>query len=121
MKRIYLVTPTTISGEISSRLDCEANHFQSSATKSTGIQTVHGLPYMLRVLPKVRDIVDEENSADPKKSSRLCRHLRFLGRLSLSQFGKQTIIYLFNYLIKKNIFEKKIINLVKEKLLFREK
>lgn len=81
------VTPTTISGEISSRLDCEANHFQSSATKSTGIQTVHGLPYMLRVLPKVRDIVDEENSADPKKSSRLCRHLRFLGRLSLSQFG----------------------------------
>ncbi|XP_051175972.1 uncharacterized protein LOC127291086 isoform X2 [Leptopilina boulardi] len=81
------VTPTTISEEISSRLDCEANHFQSSATKSTGVQTIHGLPYMLRVLPKVKDIVDEENSADPKKSSILCRHLRFLGRLSLSQFG----------------------------------
>ncbi|XP_051175973.1 TWiK family of potassium channels protein 7-like isoform X3 [Leptopilina boulardi] len=54
---------------------------------ATGVQTIHGLPYMLRVLPKVKDIVDEENSADPKKSSILCRHLRFLGRLSLSQFG----------------------------------
>lgn len=81
------VTPTIISEEISSRLDCGANHFQSSTTKSTAVQTIHGLPYMLRVLPKVRDIVDEENSADPKKSSRLWRHLRFLGRLSLSQFG----------------------------------
>ena len=89
-KLSIVVTPhATLSAEdFSPRLDSEANHTQSPAVKSTGIQTLHGLPYMLRVLPQVKDIVDEENSADPKKSSRLWRHLRFLGRLSLSQFGK---------------------------------
>lgn len=80
-------TPTTVSEDLSPRFKTELE--AEKTTKSASVQTIVGIPLRLRVLPSIRDIVDEESatSADPKKSSRFWRHLRFLGRLSLSQFG----------------------------------
>lgn len=79
-------TPTTISTEISPHL--KNGVIRTKWTKSVAIQTIEGLPLRLRVLPSLRDIEeDNENSSSPKKSSRFWKYLRFLGRLSLSQFG----------------------------------
>ncbi|XP_020294261.1 uncharacterized protein LOC109859926 isoform X2 [Pseudomyrmex gracilis] len=79
-------TPTTISSEISPRL--KNGVIRTKWTKSVAIQTVEGLPLRLRILPSLRDIEeDSENLSESKKSSRFWKYLRFLGRLSLSQFG----------------------------------
>ncbi|XP_011169288.1 uncharacterized protein LOC105202453 [Solenopsis invicta] len=76
-------TPTTISSEISPRLK---NGVIRKWTKSVTVQTVEGLPLRLRVLPSLRDI-EEDNGNSSEKFSRFWKYLRFLGRLSLSQFG----------------------------------
>ncbi|KOX68377.1 TWiK family of potassium channels protein 7 [Melipona quadrifasciata] len=80
-------TPTTISEEISPRNKTIANSEKS--TKSIAIQTIVGLPLRLRVLPSVRDIVEEKDvdSSNVKGFSKIWKHIRFLGRLSLSLFG----------------------------------
>lgn len=53
------------------------------------VQTTIGLPLRLRVFPSIKDIVEEKdaNSKDTKGFSKLWKHIRFLGRLSLSMFG----------------------------------
>jgi hypothetical protein len=52
------------------------------------VQTIEGLPLRLRILPSLRDIEEDNgNTVDSKKSSRFFKYLRFLGRLSFSQFG----------------------------------
>ncbi|XP_067205419.1 uncharacterized protein [Linepithema humile] len=79
-------TPTTISTEISPHL--KNGVIRTKWTKSVAIQTIEGLPLRLRALPSLRDIEEDNgNSLFPQKSSRFWKHLRFLGRLSLSQFG----------------------------------
>ncbi|CAD1480377.1 unnamed protein product [Heterotrigona itama] len=80
-------TSTTVSEEISPRNKTTTNTEKS--TKSIAIQTIVGLPLRLRVLPSVRDIVEEKNvdSSNAKGFSKVWRHIRFLGRLSLSLFG----------------------------------
>ncbi|KOC65824.1 TWiK family of potassium channels protein 7 [Habropoda laboriosa] len=79
--------PTTVLGEISPQYKVIRN-FEKS-TKSVAIQTLIGLPLRLRVLPSVKDIVDEkdENSTNVKGFSTIWKYIRFLGRLSLSLFG----------------------------------
>ncbi|XP_043592776.1 uncharacterized protein LOC122572177 isoform X1 [Bombus pyrosoma] len=80
-------TPTTVSEDISPRYKTTAN--SEKPTKSIAIQTTVGLPLRLRVLPSVKDIVEEEDvaSSNVKGFSKIWRHIRFLGRLSLSLFG----------------------------------
>ncbi|XP_011305710.1 uncharacterized protein [Fopius arisanus] len=78
----------TLSGELSVQLEVEGNQKTLRVIKSTGVQTHLGEgPYRLKVFPALKDIVEEDPSGNPKTSSRLWRHLRFLGRLSLCQFG----------------------------------
>ncbi|EZA57719.1 uncharacterized protein LOC105276913 isoform X2 [Ooceraea biroi] len=82
-------TPSRISRintEISPRL--KNGVIRTKWTKSVAVQTIEGLPLRLRVLPSLRDIEEDNGSTlDPMKSSRVWKYLRFLGRLSLSQFG----------------------------------
>ncbi|XP_076757671.1 uncharacterized protein LOC143427420 isoform X1 [Xylocopa sonorina] len=80
-------TPTTISEEISP--GCKTVVDIEKLTKSVAIQTIVGLPLRLRVLPSIKDIVQEEavDSANVKGFSKVWKHIRFLGRLSLSLFG----------------------------------
>lgn len=73
---------TTISTDISPRL--KNGIVLTKWTESVAIQTIEGLPLRLRVLPSLRDI--EEDNESPS-SSRFWKYLRFLGRLSFSQFG----------------------------------
>ncbi|XP_029167492.1 uncharacterized protein LOC114937979 [Nylanderia fulva] len=75
-------TPTTISTDISPRL--KNGMIPTKWTNSVAIQTVEGLPLRLRVLPSLRDIEEDNESSS---SSRFWKYLRFLGRLSFSQFG----------------------------------
>lgn len=77
-------TPTTISTDISPHL--KNGMIPTQWTKSVAIQTIEGLPLRLRVLPSLRDI-EEDNGNSSFNSSRFWKYLRFLGRLSLSQFG----------------------------------
>ncbi|XP_063988033.1 uncharacterized protein LOC135168085 isoform X2 [Diachasmimorpha longicaudata] len=78
----------TLSRELSVQLEVEGNHKTLKVIKSTGVQTHLGEgPYRLKVFPALKDIVDDDASDNPKTSSRLWKHLRFLGRLSLCQFG----------------------------------
>lgn len=63
--------------------------------KSSAVQTIGRILYRLRVFPTLKDIVDEENKPpDPKKSPRLYRYFRFLGRVALCQFGKFEIMFI---------------------------
>ncbi|XP_076236164.1 uncharacterized protein LOC143180368 [Calliopsis andreniformis] len=80
-------TPTTVSEDISSRYKSSVD--LENATKSVGVQTIVGQPLRLRFLPSVKDILEEDcrKSGDAKKPSRIWKHIRFLGRLSLSLFG----------------------------------
>ncbi|XP_076172175.1 uncharacterized protein LOC143149049 isoform X2 [Ptiloglossa arizonensis] len=59
--------------------------------KSVAIQTIVGIPLRLRILPSVKDIIEETkpNTVDAveKKSFKIWKHIRFLGRLSFSLFG----------------------------------
>ncbi|XP_012532340.2 uncharacterized protein LOC105834418 isoform X2 [Monomorium pharaonis] len=76
--------PTTISSyEISPRLK---NGVIRKWTKSVTVQTIEGLPLRLRILPSLRDI-EEDNGNSTGRFLRFWKYLRFLGRLSLSQFG----------------------------------
>ncbi|XP_011707770.1 PREDICTED: potassium channel subfamily K member 10-like [Wasmannia auropunctata] len=77
-------TPTTVSSEISPRL--KNGIIRTKWTKSVTVQTIEGLPLRLRILPSLRDI-EEDNGNSSEKSSRFWKYLRFLGRLTLSQFG----------------------------------
>ncbi|KAL6257955.1 hypothetical protein P5V15_011553 [Pogonomyrmex californicus] len=77
-------TPITISSRISSRL--KNGMIRTKWTKSVTVQTVEGLPLRLRILPSLRDI-EENNGSSSGKVPRVWKYLRFLGRLSLSQFG----------------------------------
>ena len=89
---LLIDTPTTVSEEISSQYKASVD--LETSLKSVAIQTIVGLPLRLRVFPSVKDIIDEDNnkSMDGKKSSRIWKHIRFLGRLSLSLFGKNNLI-----------------------------
>lgn len=73
-------TLTTISTDISPRL--KNGIVLTKWTNSVAIQTIEGLPLRLRVLPSLRDIEEDNGS-----TSRFWKYLRFLGRLSFSQFG----------------------------------
>lgn len=42
---------------------------------------------MLKVLPTMKDIIDQDDNGRPKRFAKFFKHLRFLGRLSLCQFG----------------------------------
>ncbi|XP_050464614.1 potassium channel subfamily K member 10-like isoform X1 [Cataglyphis hispanica] len=77
-------TPTTISTDISPRL--KNGMIPTNWTKSVAIQTIEGLPLRLRVLPSLRNI-EEDNGNSSSDSSRVWTYLKFLGRLSFSQFG----------------------------------
>ncbi|KAK2574941.1 hypothetical protein KPH14_008706 [Odynerus spinipes] len=67
---------------------------RDKSTRSIALQTTVRVPLRLRVLPSIREIVDENDPASRNsKSSVVWRHLRFLGRLSLSQFG---LVWLLN-------------------------
>ncbi|XP_034947831.1 uncharacterized protein [Chelonus insularis] len=81
----------TISEDLSVDLKEENTHqnTEDPLIKSIGIQTrkCEG-PYRLKVLPSLRDIIDEEeNDSNKRPAAKFWKHLRFLGRLSLSQFG----------------------------------
>lgn len=76
-------------------------------TKSVAIQTIEGLPLRLRVLPSLRDI-EEDNGNSSFNSSRFWKYLRFLGRLSLSQFGTLSDSYFFMILRHFNLYIKLI-------------
>nr|XP_012137219.1 PREDICTED: uncharacterized protein LOC100879254 isoform X3 [Megachile rotundata] len=80
-------TSTTVSEDTFPRFKTPV-HFRR-CTKSVAIQTIIGQPLRLRVLPSIKDIVDENetNSGDVKGFSKIWKYLRFLGRLSLSLFG----------------------------------
>lgn len=61
------------------------------STRSVALQTAVRIPLRLRVLPSLREIADENDPASANsKSSVIWKHLRFLGRLSLSQFGRNS-------------------------------
>ncbi|XP_014614586.1 PREDICTED: uncharacterized protein LOC106792618 isoform X2 [Polistes canadensis] len=81
---------STIPREISSWVQNSVHH--DKATKSIALQTAVRVPLRLRFLPSLEDIIDENDpaSASPK-SSVIWKHLRFLGRLLLSQFGRNII------------------------------
>lgn len=70
-------------------------------TKSIAIQTIVGLPLRLRILPSVKDIVQEKyvNSTDIEGFSKIWKYIRFVGRLSLSLFGKKWITISFSFII----------------------
>ncbi|XP_066593917.1 potassium channel subfamily K member 10-like isoform X2 [Prorops nasuta] len=92
MSSVLLVdTPTTISEEISPSFRNGINSLaeKKPQSKTSGTQTIVGQLFRLRVLPSLKDIVDEENanSVDQKRCSGCWRHLRLLGRLALCQFG----------------------------------
>ncbi|CAD6240523.1 GSCOCG00008827001-RA-CDS [Cotesia congregata] len=57
--------------------------------KTIGIQTREREgPYWLRVFPKLKDIIEEEEEGENSRTcSKIWKHLRFLGRLSMCQFG----------------------------------
>ncbi|KAL2712641.1 potassium channel subfamily K member 10-like isoform X3 [Vespula squamosa] len=60
----------------------------NKATKSIALQTAVRIPLRLKFLPSLGDIVDENDPASASsKSSIIWKHIRFLGRLTLSQFG----------------------------------
>ncbi|XP_012278342.1 TWiK family of potassium channels protein 7 isoform X1 [Orussus abietinus] len=64
------------------------NGERADPRKSIGVQTASGVTYRLRVLPLLKDIVDEaESNTEPSKSIRVWKYLRFLGRVSLCQLG----------------------------------
>ncbi|KAF7398362.1 hypothetical protein HZH66_006259 [Vespula vulgaris] len=61
---------------------------RNKATKSIALQTAVRIPLRLKFLPSLGDIVDENDPASANsKSSIIWKHIRFLGRLTLSQFG----------------------------------
>ncbi|XP_053984049.1 uncharacterized protein LOC128893663 isoform X2 [Hylaeus anthracinus] len=74
---------TPVSEDIPTRLETVVE--PKKLTKSIAIQTIVGLPLRLRFLPSVKDIFEENGSG--KKSTKIWKHIRFLGRLSLSLFG----------------------------------
>ncbi|XP_043258804.1 uncharacterized protein LOC122401016 [Colletes gigas] len=78
-------SPTTISEEFARRYKPVIEPKKS--LKSVAIQTIVGLPLRLRLLPSVKDIIEESDTTNSKISSRIWKHIRFLGRLSLSLFG----------------------------------
>lgn len=87
------------SRTVSEDLTIELKDHQTNDTdgmpfiKSIGIQArEHEGPYWLRVFPTLKDIIEEEESENSGTSSKIWKHLRFLGRLSLCQFGR-SIIY----------------------------
>ncbi|XP_071573297.1 uncharacterized protein [Temnothorax nylanderi] len=86
-------TPTTLSSEISPRLKNGVIPTKKW-TKSVTVQTIEGLPLRLRFLPTLRDI-EEDNGNSSEKFSRFWKYLRFLGRLSLSQFGLLWILVIW--------------------------
>ncbi|XP_008556753.1 uncharacterized protein LOC103577733 [Microplitis demolitor] len=88
-------TPVSLgSRTVSEDLTIELKDHQTNDTdgmpfiKSIGIQArEHEGPYWLRVFPTLKDIIEEEESENSGTSSKIWKHLRFLGRLSLCQFG----------------------------------
>ncbi|XP_011503039.1 PREDICTED: uncharacterized protein LOC105366330 [Ceratosolen solmsi marchali] len=66
--------------------------------KSAESQTSDRILYRLRVFPTLKDIVDENKILDPKKSSRIFRYFRFLGRIALCQFGLAWLLTLWTIL-----------------------
>ncbi|KAK0167515.1 hypothetical protein PV327_004902 [Microctonus hyperodae] len=60
---------------------------------SIGVQThQYERLYMLKVLPTLKDIAEEDTNDNAKISSRICRNFRFIGRLCLCQFGLAWIL-----------------------------
>ncbi|KAK0093293.1 hypothetical protein PV326_013887 [Microctonus aethiopoides] len=60
---------------------------------SIGVQThQYERLYMLKVLPTLKDIVEEDTNGNAKIPSRICRNFRFIGRLCLCQFGLAWIL-----------------------------
>ncbi|XP_031844977.1 uncharacterized protein LOC116432359 isoform X2 [Nomia melanderi] len=85
---VYTIdTPTTVSEELSSQRKTSIEFRKSM--KSVAIQTIVGLPLRLRTFPSVKDIVEEDSThpTNSKKPLKIWKHIRFLGRLSLSLFG----------------------------------
>ncbi|XP_033342145.1 uncharacterized protein LOC117229648 [Megalopta genalis] len=78
-------SPTTVSEELSSQHKSSVE-FKKSVS-SIAVQTIVGLPLRLRAFPSVKDIVEEDSRNPTKKSLKIWKHIRFLGRLSLSLFG----------------------------------
>ncbi|KAG7207122.1 hypothetical protein KM043_000997 [Ampulex compressa] len=78
----------TIAG-ISARLKGRSTRCESS--NSSGTQTIEGMPLRLRVLPSLKDIIEEEEEQargiTPKRAPRPWRYLRFLIRVTFSLFG----------------------------------
>ncbi|XP_024869546.1 potassium channel subfamily K member 10-like isoform X1 [Temnothorax curvispinosus] len=87
-------TPTTLSSEISPRLKNGVIPTKNW-TKSVTVQTVEGLPLRLRFLPYLSRDIEEDNGTSSGKFSRFCKYLRFLGRVSLSQFGLLWILVIW--------------------------
>ncbi|XP_077279366.1 uncharacterized protein LOC143906890 isoform X2 [Temnothorax americanus] len=86
-------TPTTLSSEISPRLKNGVIPTKNW-TKSVTVQTIEGVPLRLRFLPSLRDI-EEDNGTSSENVSRFWKNLRFLGRVSLSQFGLLWILVIW--------------------------
>lgn len=64
---------------------------RDKATRSVALQTPVRIPLRLRFLPSLADIIEENDPASANsKSSIIWKHIRFLGRLSLSQFGRNS-------------------------------
>ncbi|XP_074110638.1 uncharacterized protein LOC141534901 isoform X1 [Cotesia typhae] len=88
-------TPVSLdSRTISEDLTIELKDQQTNETvgmpfiKTIGIQTREREgPYWLRVFPKLKDIIEEEEGENSRTCSKIWKHLRFLGRLSMCQFG----------------------------------
>ncbi|XP_015514858.1 uncharacterized protein LOC107220689 [Neodiprion lecontei] len=82
--------------------DAEARHQEHqelplAALRSTGVQTCPTIPYRLRMFPSLQDppVLVRDSSENPKKSSKICKHLRLLGRLTLCQFGLAWLLSLW--------------------------
>ncbi|XP_015178465.1 PREDICTED: uncharacterized protein LOC107067448 [Polistes dominula] len=76
---------STISREASSWVQNSVHH--DKTTKSVALQTAVRIPLRLRFLPSLEDTIDENDPASASPKSVIWKHLRFLGRLLLSQFG----------------------------------
>ncbi|XP_076277067.1 uncharacterized protein LOC143207465 [Lasioglossum baleicum] len=78
-------TPTTVSEELSSQHRSSVEFKKS--VQSIAVQTIIGLPLRLRTFPSVKDIVEDDPRDPAKRTSKIWKQIRFLGRLSLSLFG----------------------------------
>ncbi|XP_046742236.1 uncharacterized protein LOC124408943 [Diprion similis] len=82
--------------------DAEARHqghqeLSPAASRSTGVQTCPTIPYRLRMFPSLQDppLLVRDSAENPKESSKICKHLRLLGRMTLCQFGLAWLLSLW--------------------------